>query len=132
MACSSFSGGSITFDSSFFTEIRSVQHTGQSRGFASCSHAATTGGLSKYPHAFWDNGQLVVEVYLRPGVEPAIGDAVSAFTLTYPLLTGQSSAATMAGNCFISSIESSSPHDDAMTATYTLEITGNLTYTPPS
>lgn len=133
MACGqTFSGGSITFQSGFFATIRSVRHTGFSRGFTECAHAATAGFITKYPHAHINPGQLVVEMYLPDGTDyalPPIDQAAETITVTLPLRTGEASAATMACTGFMTEAEEVMPFDEAMMFTGTLELSGTPTYT---
>lgn len=130
MSCGeSFAGGSITFDSGFFGSIKSVRHTGYKRGFSVCEHAGTDGGITKYPHKHYDPGQLIVEIYIPEGSTPPMTEVAETVTVTYPLRSGESTAAKFSGSGFLTEVEENMPFDDGMMGTYTLEFSGNLTYT---
>lgn len=133
MACGqTFSGGSITFQSGYFGTIRSIRHSGFSRGFTECAHAATAGFITKYPHAHINPGNLVIEMYLPDDTSyamPPIDQAPETITITLPLRSGQASAADMECTGFLTEADISMPFDEAMMLTATLELSGTPTFT---
>ena len=129
MADSGF-GVSITFSSTFFAEILSVNPPSLSRAPIETTHSSTTNGRATFiPSDIIDNGEIEVEMGFIPGTEPPIGSAAETITITYPTPAGGMTGATAAFSGFLTSFTPTVPIDDRMTARATIKVSGAITYT---
>lgn len=119
-------GTTITFDSGFFAQILSVNHSGISRGSIDTTHMGTTTARTFAATDLFDAGELEVEIHFNPDTRPPIDDAAETCTVTFP------STATLAGSAFMTGFQYGDPLEDKMTATATLKFSGDLTFTPAS
>ena len=117
-------GIAITFDSGFFAEIVSVNHTGLSRAAINSSHMGTTVAHTFTAAKLFDPGQLEVELHFDPDTRPPIDDAAATATVTFP------GGDTWAASAFMTDFEYTGPFEDKMTARGTLKYSGNITVTP--
>jgi hypothetical protein len=126
-------GHSITFDSGFFAEILSTSFSGWSRESIDTTHSLTTGGKMTFMASdLIDAGGLEVEIAFAPNSRPPIDDPAESCTITFPIPTGGSSAATWVATAFMTNFTPSIPIDARMTANCTLKFSGDITVTAGS
>jgi hypothetical protein len=120
--------------SSFSAEVTDVDWSGISREAIATSHQGTAAaGTGKFGNATFipgdlsDPGELGMTIHFDPDTEPPIDQVAETITLTWPLASGDASAATWAGSGFITSYDIGAPLDDKMTATVTVKFSGNIT-----
>lgn len=136
MALYSFQGVTITFSSSYFTNVTSVRWTGVTRAPISASVSATSGGMEFIPSNLYDPGELQVEGYFdntKTFVTPITGSAETV-TVT-KLATGQSTGGTCAASGFLTSWDWGGPTDEspeAATYSATIKFSGDITFTAGS
>lgn len=123
-------GTTITFSSGFLAEIRNITGPSMSREFIDTSHAGTTGGYRTYiPQDLADGGELEVEMLFDPDSDPPIDGAAEAVTITWPMPSGGTTAATWAFQGALVGFDVTAPYDDLMTATARLKVLGEITVT---
>jgi len=126
-------GTTITFSSGFCASIKDVKIGGLSREAVDVTNFGSTGGYKEFiPSALIDPGELEVELIYDTDTAPPISGAAEAVTVTFPLKSGETTAATMACNGFLTDSEEAVPMDDAMSQNVTIKFTGQRTYTPGS
>ncbi len=113
-------GTSITFESGFFAEILDITGPSMERPAIDTTHMGTTNARTFVPGDLYDGGELQVELAFAPGTFPPIGQAASAFTITFP----DSAASEWSGTGFLTSAENAIPLEERMTQSCTLKITG--------
>lgn len=122
-------GTTLTFSSGFAAEILSVELGGITREPVETTHSGTTTGKTYIPSAYYDNGELTVELNFDPDDEPPISSAAETVTVTCPIPSGGSTGATIAGSGFMTAFSASIPIEDRMTASFTIKFSGDLTWT---
>lgn len=133
MAVYSFQGVTITFSSSYFTNITSVRWTGITRAPIPTTNSSTSGGMDFIPSNLYDPGELQVEGYVdntKSFMTPLTGSPETV-TVT-KLATSQTTGGTCACSAFLTSWEWGGPSDEspeAATYTATLKFTGDITFT---
>lgn len=129
-ATDTFTGTTIVFGTSGFTcELLSASLPGASRAPINTSHAGTTVAHTKIPAKLIDWGQVEIEFNFDPDDEPPIDGAAETVTVTFPIPAGGTSGATLAGSMFMSNFTMTGTVEEKMTATATLEVSGDLTWT---
>ena len=124
-------GITITFDTGFLAEIIDVTLPESARESIDTSHTATTDGMMTFiPSDLIDNGDLEVELNFDEDASPPIDSDPETVTITFPLRTGNTTAATWAFTGFMTNYAPAAPIDDRMTATATIKVTGAITITP--
>lgn len=129
-------GVSITFQSGYFSEILSVTPTGWSRAALPTSHSGTSAAKTFIAADLADYGELQVEVYLKTQTTaPPFTAAAETVTVTFPVPSGGSVAATYAGSAFMTGWSASivaAPDEQIMTASFTMKKSGAWTFTAGS
>lgn len=126
-------GTSITFQSGFFAAIKDVKHSGISRESVDVTNFGSTNGWKEFiPSQLKDAGELEVELLYDTDLEPPIDQAAETVTITFPLKSGETTAAKIQCSAFMTSAEAGVPMEDAMTQSVTLKFTGEPTYTAGS
>lgn len=127
-----FFGGTLAFSTSSFTvDILEISRSGVSVADIETSHASTSGGYKTYmPADLIEGGTYEVTIAHDPDddVEGQI-KVVQTITHTYPLPSGQSTAADKEFSGYINSYDEALPVDDQMTATITIKVAGAVTTT---
>lgn len=123
-------GLTITMASSFFAKIRVVNVSGISRAAIDTTHAGSSNGDATHiPSDIVDWGTIQIEGLLDHNTEPPIDDAPENVTITFPLATGETGAATWAVSGFLTDYNSGLPYNDVATFTATVKCTGPITFT---
>lgn len=123
-------GTTITFASGFLAEIRNITGPSMSREFIDSSHAGTTGGYRTYiPQDLADGGEVEIEMLFDPDSDPPIDAAAESVTITWPIPTGGTTAATWVFQGALVGFDVTAPYDDLMTATARLKVLGAITVT---
>ena len=130
-------GTTIGFGTSSWTsELLSIDWSGISREAIETSQMATAAaGANKFgnrtyvPGQLSDPGELTCEFHLDPDKEPPIDQPAETITVTFPLVSGDSTAANWACSGFATGFSASIPLEDKMTATMTIKLTGNVSQT---
>ena len=126
-------GTSITFSSGFCAEITDVKIGGLSREAVDVTNFGSTGGYKEFiPSTLIDSGELEVELIYDTDTTPPITGAVETVTITFPLKSSETTAATLACSGFLTDSEEAVPMDDKMSQSVTIKFTGQRTYTPGS
>lgn len=126
-------GVTITFDSGFFAEITNVTTPDMNRDPIETTHSTTTGGKRTFiPSDLVDHGQFNVDLNFDPDDEPPIDSAAETVTITFPTPVGGSSGATWQFTGFMTNYGGAVPIDDRMTASATVKVSGDITYTSSS
>lgn len=133
MAVYSFQGVTITFSSTYFTNVTSVRWTGVNRAPISTSNSSTAGGMEFIPSNLYDPGELQVEGYVdnTKNFTTPITGAAETVTVT-KLATGQSLGGTCAASGFLTSWDWGGPADEspeAATYSATIKFSGDITFT---
>ena len=129
-ATDTFTGTTLTFATSSFTcELLSATIPGATRQAINTSHAGTTTAHTKIPSKLIDWGQLEIEFNFDPDDEPPLDGAAETVTITFPTPSGGTSGATIAGSGFFSNFTMTGTNEEKMTATATIEWSGDLTWT---
>ena len=128
-------GITVVFATSAFTaEVKDVSWGGISRESKDISHqgnaapgAGKFGNMTFMPGDLSDPGELSLEIHFDADQEPPIDQAAEPITVTWPKVSGDTTAATWAGEGFITSFEQSATLDEVMTASITVKFSGNIT-----
>lgn len=131
-------GGRLVFgtdvSTAFCAEILSINWSGLTRQSIDQTHTGTADNYMVFdPSKLVDGGQVEIELNFDPDTEPPIEAAKATMTVTFPLGSGQSSAATWAADAFLTEI-SVNGQDLAgkFTASTTWKISGPITFTAGS
>lgn len=125
-------GASITFGSGYCAKITSIEFGGMSREPIDTTNMASTNGWAEYiPSDIKDMGDLTVELLhdKNAAAKTNLAAAAATITVTYPISTGGSGAATWACSGFLTNVSVSMPQDDVMTQTASFKFTGEPTLT---
>ena len=125
-----FTGATIVFGtSSFSAEILGATLPGATRPVIDTTHLGTTVARSKIPGDLIDWGQFEFELQFDPDNEPPLDQAAETITVTFPTPSGGLTGATWEFSGFIASYSGAFALEEKMTATVTLEISGDITWT---
>lgn len=132
-------GSIIAFGTSAFTsELLNVDWGTIERPAIETTHMGTAapgagkiGNATFIPGDITNPGEIVVEVHFDPDKTPPINpsDVAEVITITWPKVPADASAAKWEGQGFVKSFDISDPLEDKMTATITIQMTGNVTLT---
>jgi hypothetical protein len=128
-------GITVVFATSSFTaEIKDVNWGGISRESKDTSTQATAapgaakfGNMTFMPGDLSDPGELSMEIHFDADKEPPIDQPAETITVTWPLVSGDATAATWAATGFITSFEQGGGLDEVMTGSITVKFSGNVT-----
>jgi len=101
-------GATITFGSGITEtfKIRSIDQPEETRGRIECSDISTTGYRKFIAEDLTDAPEITINwLWDTFHAVPTLGLALGTVTITYPLRTGESSAATRAGTAYVSAIK---------------------------
>ena len=104
-------GTTIAFATSGFSaNVYSIGGTTQTRDSLETSHLGTSGVKEFMPDALIDGGESEIEFEWNPSFStfPPINAAAETISITFPLASGQSTNATLAGTGFLTSATSGS------------------------
>lgn len=126
-------GASVTFGTSGFTaNITNISWSGIERASIQTTHLGTTTAHTFTPGDLFNPGELSLEIQFDPDDYPPIDAAAETVTVTFPLSTGGSSAATWAATGFSTGFELGVPLEELMTGTLTVKFSGDITDTDQS
>lgn len=95
------------------------------------SHLGTSGSRTKIAGALTNVETASLTINTDPADQPTVGGANETITITFPLLTGETVAASLAFSGFVSNFEPGSLTSNAkMEGTATLTVSGDWTFTP--
>lgn len=129
-------GTTITFATSGFSAevIETVDWTAITRGAVDTTHMTSTqatsgtfGGRTFVPTKFADPGQIALVVHLNPQTNVPIHGAAETVTITFPLVTGDATAAYWYCSGFVTEMGPSVPLEDKMTNRLVIKLTGLAT-----
>lgn len=130
-------GTTITFATSSFTaEITNIEWGGIERESidttnlsAAAPGANDFGNRTFIPSALADPGELTLEIHFNPDTLPPVHLVAETITVTFPLVSGDTTAAKWAGSGFATGYGAVVPLGDKMTTTMTVKMSGNQTRT---
>jgi hypothetical protein len=130
-------GTTVTFGTSGYSaNLENVDWSGIDREAFPTTHMGTTqaganqfGGKTFLPSKFADPGEITLEVQFNPQTNPPVHGVAETITVTWPQVTGDSTAASWACSGFVRSFRVSDPHDGKMMATIVAKLTGVATMT---
>lgn len=126
-------GASVTFGTSGFTaNIASISHDGIERTAIPTTHLGTTTAMTFIPGDLFDPGELSLDIQFDPDDYPPIDQPAETITVTFPLGSGGSSAATWAASGFATGFSYAVAVEELMTGTLTVKFTGDITDTDQS
>jgi hypothetical protein len=95
------------------------------------SHLGTTTSRTKMAGALTNVEDCALTITSDPASMPSVGDANETITITFPLLSGETTAATLAFSGFIKNYTPGTLSSNAkMEGSVTISISGDWTYTP--
>lgn len=129
MAIDVGTGTTVTFGSTAIALIvRNIDWSGVMREAIDVSHLGTTGGRTFIPGDLYNPGELTIEGILEQTIidemVTKIGAAAETVTVTLP------DTGTWAASGFVKEMEFSSPIEEEMTYTMTVQLTDEITATP--
>jgi len=116
-------GTVITFDTGFFAEVLSIQHSGIERPAVPTTHFGTTGGKTFVPSDTYDGGELVVELHHANTAQPPILSAAETVTITWP-----DTIENYSFSGFMSGYEINVQDEEKVRATARLKVAGTITW----
>ena len=126
-------GSRIKFGTSAFVgNLMNIAHSGISRPDIKTSHLQTTGGDTFIPGDLYNPGEVKVEWEVS-ATTVTLGAqfpnyAAVAETFTIYLTATTAGKPTVAGSGFVKDLEYSLPHEEMMTGSCTIKLSGNLTH----
>lgn len=119
-------GITITFDSSYFASILSMNGPNIERDSIEVTTFATTGGREFVPSDVYDPGSVEAEILLAPGTSPnVVGGAAETCTVTF----SNADASTWAATGFMTAINPTAVLNDRVKANCTIKLSGDVTIT---
>lgn len=126
-------GASVTFGTSGFTaNFTELSIDGMSRPAIDTTHLGTTVARTFIPSELVDNGEFGIEFQWDPDDYPPIDQAAETITLTFPLSSSGSSAATFQFTGFMTDFSGGIQVGELMTGSGTIKISGDITDTDES
>lgn len=131
-------GASITFGTSGWTaQITSLAWNGVSRASVETSHLGTSaaaagkiGSKTFMPASLTDPGSLAIEGHFNPNTNPPIEQAAETITVTFPLVSGDSTAANWQASGFMTDFAITGiVNDEKMMFSATVKLSGSVTMT---
>ena len=126
-------GATLTFSSGFAANITSMSPSGWAReAFETSYLGMSESGFTYVPSAKYEPGELTVEINWNSTKNPGTPMAAAAetVTITYPLPSGLSTAATHVCSGFAIGFDSAIPLKGLMTCTIKIKLSGTVTWTP--
>lgn len=116
----------ITFGTSGFTaNFHSVEVGEETRPVIDTSHLGTTNYETSMPGDLRTTPEITATFEFDPNTQPPISAAAEVITLTFPVPSGSSSGATLAGTGFVTSFGGPTlENNQLMTATLTVHFDG--------
>lgn len=123
-------GASIAFGTSSFTaNMTSITPvSGAERASIQTTHLGTTTAHTFVPGDLVNWGECEITFQFDPDDRPPIDDPAETITITFPLSSGGTGAATLAGSGFMTNYGNEVPLEELMTAEATIKWTGDLTF----
>jgi hypothetical protein len=124
-------GAAITFATSAFTsDLITLTLPERTREAIDTSHLGSTIVKTAKPGKLVDPGEVSAEFDHNPAAVKLIKNAAETVTITYPLETGQATAATLAFTAFVTSEGGENfTIGERMTTKVTLKVTSDFTFT---
>lgn len=131
-------GTMITFNTSGFTAevIETVDWTNVARQAVDTTHMKSTqasagqfGGRTFMPTKYADPGQVALMVHFNPDTNVPIHANPETIRVTFPLVSGDATAAYWESSGFITEMGPSIPLEDKMVNRLTVKLTGLVTMT---
>jgi hypothetical protein len=131
-------GTTLTFTTSGFSAeiIETIDWTGITRGAAQTTHMTTTqattgqiGGHTFIPTKFADPGQIALQVHFNPQTNPPLHQAPETIRITFPLVTGDATAAYWEGTGFMIEMGPSIPLEGVMVNRCVIKMSGIMVFT---
>lgn len=123
-------GATLTY-AGLTANLMSVEVSGVAREAVETSHLGTTTARTFIPGDLYDAGTLEAEVQYDtedPNTNMAIfDDAASTLTLTFPLASGDATAATLAASAFVQDHSITVGLEELAMATFTFKLSGAIT-----
>lgn len=121
-------GTSVAFATSGFAmNIDSIEPPNSSREAINTSHLGTTSSHTFTPSDLVDNGELNFNGHFDPDLVPPRNGAAEQITITWPLESGESTAATWVFSGFLTNYQPTGSNEEKATCTATFKITGDIT-----
>jgi len=118
-------GTTVSFGtSSFSAYVDSARWSGQGREMIDISHIATTGGIPFDKSEMYDPGTLQLDLHHDPDIAPPIEGEFETVTVTFP------SGATFSASGAVQSYDFSVAKQEKITASMTIKLSGDVTFTP--
>jgi hypothetical protein len=123
-------GATLTY-AGLTANLMSVEVSGVAREAIESSHLGTTTARTFVVGDLYDPGTIEAEIQYDtedPMTNMAVyDDAASVLTLTFPLATGDATAATLAASAFVVDHSISVGLEELVTATFTFKLSGAIT-----
>ena len=133
MALDTGNGTSITFGSSSWSgQFTSVRRAGETRPAIDSTNLATTTARTFIAADLVDRGSLECDIQYDPDDPPPTNSVAETITLTFPVPSGQSNGATIAGTGFITDHDLDIPEGDIMTGSITIKWAADVTFSDAS
>lgn len=125
-------GAQITFATSAFTsDLITLTLPERTRAAIDTSHLGTTVAMTSKPAKLVDPGEVSAEFDHNPAAVKLVKNAAETVTITYPLQSGETTAATLAFQAFVTSEGGENfTIGERMTTKVTLKVSGDYTFTP--
>ena len=112
--------------SAYAVRITGISITGEQAAALKTSHLATTVTHTYIPGDLLEPVQLDCEIFYDPNEPPPTG-TVQTGTLTFPVPSGSTNGATLAGSCFLVSSGGSLRVEELMTGNFKIQYAGTVT-----
>jgi hypothetical protein len=124
----------LTFQTGFFSMIQSPSWGGMAREALDTTNMSNANGaMTSIPSKIFNPGTLKIAGFFNPDIKPPLTTQVAeTCTLTFPIPTGKTNAATWVAQGYLTDFEFTADVKTLWTFTGTLTFTGDITVTASS
>ena len=124
----------LTFQSGFFSMIKSPSWSGIAREALDTTNMSNANGaMTNIPSKIYNPGTLKISGFFNPDVKPPLTtQAAETVTLTFPIPTGKSNAATWVASGYLTDFDFTADVKTLWEFNGTLTFTGDITVTASS
>lgn len=111
-------------------EVQSVTGPGLSRDTYDVTHMESPSGYREFVGGLVDGGEVSIDLNFLPpnSTQTTLRGLITSTAQTWNLVFPDASTTTWTMVAFVTAFEPTAPHDDAMSASATLKLTGPVTF----
>lgn len=126
-------GTTLTFGTTSYTAaIEGIEIDGFARAVIDVAHMGTAGARDKIVGDLYEPPVLTVTAQFNPNDPAPYSAAAETVTVTFPIPSGLTNGATMAGSAAVTQVGISVPLEDKMMSTFQVQYLGDITFADAS